>query len=276
MRPWEVAQLKYSTDTQVAEKSRLELDRFIQNPLVREIKAILDQIKSFKERAKAFYFEVLLSSVRCPACNGRLNMIDQSECACSCGNVLDPTVEFQKSTCCGAKLIRKTFHYSCSRCKKVVPSRFLFDEKLFDGEYFRAMMQESRRRSQRKKEEIRRLLAESRSGALPLLEEPDLESIPGLLDDLDGFINDGSNEMADFYFDLEQPFEMDKYREHILSAMSWDSIQFSDIDPFIDDYRKDRVWRFVTLVFMQHDREVDIDQRGDELFIQRHHNEAHA
>jgi hypothetical protein len=276
MRPWEVAQLKYSTDTQVAEKSGLELDRFIQNPLVREIKAILDQIKSFKERAKVFYFEVVLSAVRCPSCSGRLHMTGQSECACSCGNVLDPTVEFQKSSCCGAKLVRKTFHYSCLKCHRVVPSRFLFDEKLFDGEYFRVMMRESRRRSQRKKEEIRRLLVESRSGALPLLEDPNLESIPGLLDDLDGFINDGLNAIGGFHFDLETPFEMDKYREHILSNLGWNSTQFTDIDPFIDDYRKDRVWRFVTLVFMQHDREVDIEQNGNELLIQRHYHEAHA
>jgi len=268
--------LKYRTDTQVVEKSGLELDRFIQNPLVREIKAILDQIGAFNERAKMFYFEVVLSAVRCPSCSGRLKMTGQSECTCSCGNILDPTVEFQKSACCGAKLIRKTFHYSCSRCKKVVPSRFLFDEKLFDGEYFRVMMQESRRRSQRKKEEIRRLLVESRSGALPLLEDPNLESIPGLLDDLDGFINDGSNEMTGFYFDLEQPFEMDKYREHILSNLGWNSTQFSDIDPFMDDYRKDRIWRFVTLIFMQHEREVDIEQNGNELLIQRYYNEAHA
>jgi len=268
--------LKYSTGIQVAEKSGMQLDRFIQNPLVREIKAVLNQIWAFKGRAKAFYFEVLLSTVRCPNCDGRLKMTGQSECTCSCGNVLDPTVEFQKSTCCGGKLVRKTFHYTCSRCQRVIPSRFLFDEKLFDGEYFRVMMQESRRRSQRKKEEIRRLLAESRSGALQLLEDPNLGCIPGLLEDLDGFINDGSNEMVEFHFDLEQPFEMDKYREHILSNLGWNSTQFSDIDPVIDDYRKDRVWRFVTLVFMQHDREVEIEQNGNDLLIQRHYNEAHA
>ena len=268
--------MKFSTDIQVAEKSGLELDRFIQNPLVCEIKAILDQIKSFKERAKAFYFEVLLSAVRCPICSGQLHMTGQSECACSCGNIVDPTIEFQKSTCCGVRLVRKTFHYSCSRCRRVVPSRFLFDEKLFDGEYFRVMMRESRRRSQRKKEEIRRLLVESRSGALQLLEDPNLESIPGLLKDLDGFINDGSNDVGDLYFELDQPFEMGKYREHILSSLGWNSTQFSDIDPFINDSRKDRVWRFVTLVFMQHDQEVDIEQNGNELLIQRHHNEAHA
>jgi hypothetical protein len=49
-------------------------------------------------------------------------------------------------------------------------------------------MRKSRERKKRKREEIRKLLADSRSGTLPLMEEPDLESIPGLLEDLDEFI----------------------------------------------------------------------------------------
>ena len=268
--------MKHSSESQIPQKLNLDLVRYSQNPLVREIKAILNQISAFKDRAKSFYFEVILSAVRCPSCNGQLHMTGQSECACLCGNVLDPTIEFQKSTCCGARLIRKTFHYTCSRCQRVVPSRFLFDEKLFDREYFREMMQESRRRAKRKKEEIRRLFADSRSSTFQLMEDPDLESIPGLINDLDGFINDGSNDLADLYLDLEQPFEMDRYREHILSALGWNRVGFSDIAPIINDGRKDRIWRFITLVFMQHDQEVDIEQNGNDLMIQRQYNEAHA
>ena len=270
-----VVQLKHSSKTQIPDKSNMDVDRYTHNPLVREIKSILKKISAFKVRAKAFYFEVLLSTVRCPNCSGRLHITGQSECTCSCGKVLDPTIEFQKSACCGARLIRKTFHYSCSRCQKVVPSRFLFDERLFDGKYFKMMMQKSRRRAHRKKEEIMRLIAESRSGSFPLLEDPNLESIPGLLKDLDGFINDGSDGVDELYFELDQSFEMDKYREHILSNLGWNNTLFSNIDPFINDGRKDRIWRFVTLVFMQHEREVDMEQNGNDLLIQRHYNEAH-
>ncbi|MEW5815005.1 MAG: hypothetical protein AB1798_06355 [Spirochaetota bacterium] len=260
----------------MSETLEMELDISTQNPLIREIKAVLDQIDAFKKRVKAFYFDVVLSGVRCPSCGVRLRMTGQSECACSCGRVWDPTIEFQKSTCCGANLIRKTFHYSCSKCQRVVPSRFLFDERLFNREYFRAMMQESRSRAKDRKEEINRILTEMRSGVFWLSEDPDLGSIPGLLEDLDGFVKEGSFESDPIFLDMERPFDMERYREHILSTLKWDSIQFSSIEPCIEDCRKDRIWRFVTLVFMEHDREVDIEQVGDELFIQRHYHETYA
>jgi len=172
------------------EKSELELDKFNQNPLVREFKLVLNQIDVFKEDAKSFYFKVVLSAVRCPSCDGRLEMTGQSECTCTCGKVWDPTVEFQKSSCCGADLVRKTFHYSCSKCHKAIPSRFIFNERVFDKDYFRMMMSESRDRKRRKREEIRRLLAESRSNTLVFMEEPELDTIPGLASDLDELIND--------------------------------------------------------------------------------------
>ena len=104
---------------------------------------------------RLFYFEVVLSPYGCPLCDGRLKMTGQSQCSCTCGYTFDPTTVFQKSTCCQAKLIMKTFHYACSQCHKTAVSRFLFDEKVFDKKYFREMMEESRERKKKKREEKR-------------------------------------------------------------------------------------------------------------------------
>lgn len=131
-----------------------------------ELRALAAAAFEIKEQVKAFYFDVVLITCKCPKCEERLKMIGQSKCACPCGNIFDPTLVFQKSTCCNTNLIRKTFHYTCSRCHRIIPSRFLFDEKLFDKTYFREMMQESRKKAKKKKEEIRRLLDESRSDTL--------------------------------------------------------------------------------------------------------------
>ena len=158
------------------------------NPMVRRIQMVQAHVDDFRQKVRSFYFDVILSTVKCPQCEGRLKMIGQSQCRCKCGLVLDPTVEFQHSPCCGAQLVRKTYHYACSACQKIVSSRFLFDEKVFNREYFRQLMRESRERKRQKREEIRKLLAESRSETLSFMEEPDLESIPGLLDDLENFI----------------------------------------------------------------------------------------
>ena len=248
------------------------------NPLISAITGVLGRVNKFKERAREYYFEVILSPHRCSECDGHLKMTGQSECACSCGNTLDPTLAFQKSTCCGARLIRKTFHYACSVCNSTVSSRFLFDERVFDKEYFREMMQESRRRKEKKREEISRLLAETRSDTLSLIEDPHLESIPGLIMDLDDFIHKGRDEMAQLAFDMDMKsgFNLNDYRDHILSILSWDSILFSNITPFIDDDRRDRIGRFITLIFMQNDCEVDLTQNGNDIRVQRRYHEAYS
>ena len=260
----------------VLDVAELVQEKLLDNPLIRDIAPLLGRVADFKERAREYYFEVVLSCHKCPACGGRLKMTSQGQCSCVCGKVFDPTLAFQRSPCCGARLVRKTFHYACSRCNKTVPSRFLFDEKLFDANYFREAMREFRTKAKKRREEIRKLLAGSRSGALPLLEEPDLESIPGLVEDLDAFVQPNSAELCGFSFDPACSFRMDEYREHILSALGWNRMLFSNITPLIDDRRLDKIWRFTTLVFMQHDREVDLTQYGNDLFLERVCDEAYC
>ena len=137
-------------------------------------------------------------------------------------------------------------------------------------------MRESRDRAKRKKEEIRRLLAESRSSALQLMEEPSLGSIPGLIEDLEDFIREGAMEPSLFPFDAQPDFRMNDYHEHIISNIGWGTILFSDIAPLIDDHRQDRVWRFITLIFMQNDREVELTQEGTDIWVQKVYNEAYS
>ena len=203
-------------------------------------------------------------------------MADQSECSCVCGHRFDPTLAFQVSPCCMKTLTRKTFHYACSGCHKIVPSRFIFDERLFDAEYFREMMQDSRRRAMVKKEEVRKLLAESRSGELTLKDDPDFDAIPELFKDLDMFIQNNAYQLSDGAFDLKSGFDMTPYRNQTLSLLSQSPIRFSSITPIPGDDRLDKVRRFITLIFMDNDREVNIQQHGNDLLIWRRQDEAHA
>ena len=237
------------------------------NPLIRGIGQVLRLVSGFKEMARAYYFEVILSPYRCPECGGRIKMIGVSECSCTCGKVFDPTISFQQSHCCGARLVRKTFHYTCSRCHEVVPSRFLFDERLFDKAYFREMMQEARARDRRTREELKVILAGSRSNELVLLEEPCLDSIPGLTEALNGFIGTGVSGFQDLL--SRSGFSLDDYHSHLLSVIGNGSMLFSDIAPLIEDCRRDKIWRFVTLIFMRQDREVSLTQYGADILVER-------
>ena len=136
--------MKISAITQ--KLSEYDLFKFTENQLVREILEAFGLVKKYKHHARDFYFDVLFSIYKCPACGGQLKMTEENNCFCACGNVIDPTLAFQKSACCGAGLVRKTFHYICLTCRKTVPSRFLFDERVFDKVYFREMMRKSRKR----------------------------------------------------------------------------------------------------------------------------------
>lgn len=242
------------------------------NPLLQEFYQVQTRITHFKERVKEFYFWVILSQHECPECGGDLRMVGQSQCVCVCGNLFDPTLVFQRSPCCESSLVRKTFHYACSRCYQTVSSKFLFDERLFDAAYFRGMMRESRAQAKRKKEALKRFLVESRSKHLLLLEEPCLVSIPGLTDALNDFV--GSRvEVSEFV--PRSGFRMNDYRTHILSVIGFGSRLFSDISPLIEDYRRDRIGRFITLVFMCQSREVALTQYGNDIFVERISDETH-
>lgn len=246
------------------------------NPLLIGIRDIANRVEHFKEEVRSFYFEVVLSPHPCPQCSERLSMTGPSECSCPRGHTIDPTIAFQLSDCCQEKLIKKTFHYACSRCQKTVHSRFLFDERVFDTEYFREMMRVSRVRAREKREEVRRLLAESRSGIMLLMDEPQLDAIPDLIDDLDEFILGNPISASQSFDDAQSGFNLAAYRSHILGLLEHRTIYFSTISPLMGDYRRDRVRRFITLIFMDNDQEIHLQQSGDDLLIWRRHSEAYA
>jgi hypothetical protein len=138
------------------------------------------------------------------------------------------------------------------------------------------MMQTSRERAKSKREELKRLLAGSRSGPLPILIEPSLDSVPGLVQDLDDFIGTQGFGTCDFSSEVNGGFSMQKYREHILSSLGSGSRAFCGIEALIEDCRLDRIWRFVTLVFMQQDGEVVLSQYGNDLLVERVCDEANG
>ena len=244
------------------------------NPLIAGIVQVQNRVTDFKAAAKEFYFQVILSKYSCPTCGQKLVMIGTSLCSCPAGHRFDPTLAFQSSHCCQSRLIRQVKHYACATCKQKVPSRFLFDEQLFDADYFRAKMQEHRTRIQNKKEAMRRLLAESRSAEWLLDEAPNLEEIPGLLEALQGFVRPASEASGHLFLEGEDAYDYSVYRRHLLSGLGWSPALFSEMHPYAADARRDRIWRFMTLLFMDQAREVDLSQHGSDLMIRRLHHEA--
>ena len=244
-------------------------ERLSHAPLLQAICRLLGHVTNFKELARGFYFDVILTAHPCPACGGKMEMSGQGRCSCCCGLTVDPTIEFQRSACCDARLVRKTLHYTCSSCRKVIPSVFLFDERLFDKEYFREMMKASREKRQRKKEEIKRMLAASRSSDLSFAEYPGLDGIPGLEDSLNAFIG-SVQKLSAADFTGTDLFRMHEYKEAILAYLKEYEVLFSSIPPICDNPRKDRARRFITLIYMEQQSEVELTQYGDDILVERY------
>ena len=218
----------------------------------------------FVERARRLYYAVVLMGHTCAECGGALVMVGESRCRCtSCGHIFDPTVAFQKCPECGGSPRLRIRRYQCRQCGADLASRFVFDGRVFDADYYRQAMAESRHRKQRRREQARVMAVGSRSA---VLESPavDLGSVPGLIEALDG-LTAGLDVAA--LAPLCQGFDLKRYERHVRAHIGAFGVCFDDIPPIEQNPRKDRVWRFVALVFMAHAGLIEICQEGLTIMV---------
>jgi len=242
------------------------------NPLMVGISLVERSVAVFKEHARQFFCSVMLYGCACPACNGRLaaSRIGFARCR-ECGCEVDLTVAFQKSQCCQAHLVLRKAHYACKACGRHVLSKFLFDERVFDVEYFRERMRACRQRERERRDKVRQLLMGSRSQHLSVAGLPGLDEIPGLVEALDAFVGSAES-MSVSEFLEDDGFDIGAYRQAILTILEESAARFSSLPCLSADVRVDRARRFVTLIFMEHEREVHLTQYGNDLMVSK--NEA--
>jgi len=219
------------------------------------------------ERARGLYYAVMLMGYACPQCRGRLGMIAEGRCRCeACGFSFDPTLLLQCCGACGGKLELRVRRYRCADCGADVASRFLFDGLVFDADYFRQKMTESRQRKRELRERVRKMLAESRSPALESV-PADLEAIPGLTEALNGLIGGTTDPVR---WQPGAGFDLKRYQSHVEAHILDFPIGLDEIPSLTEDTRKDLIWRFVAIIFMAHAGLVDVWQKGSTIWVMRH------
>lgn len=230
---------------------------------------LAEAVSRLVAHARRFFYEVVLSSYACPGCGGKLATLRDGRCRCmACGRDLDPTVTFQRCSACGGAPVLRIRRYRCRACGADVQSRFLFDGLVFDAEYFRQKMAESRHRKCDKREQVRKMLAESRSGPISP-PAADLEAVPGLLDALNG-LTAGVDVAA--WLPLCKGFDLNRYQRHVQGYVRGVELAFDDIPPLDQDVRLDRIWRFIAIIFLAHAGQVIIEQEGQRILVRQ--NEA--
>ncbi len=127
-------------------------------------------------------------------------------------------------------------------------------------------MKESRERKQLYRDRMRKQLRDSHSKELELEDYPQLDTIPGLEQDLDRLIGaeTGNDEFA---YDRSETFCMTDYQRAISALVNQRSVLFSQIPALHPSTPKDRIWRFITLIFMEHDRQVHLRQEGNDIWV---------
>lgn len=226
-----------------------------------------ERVQGFRERVRRFFYEVVLSGHACPKCAGRLEMISDGRSRCGgCGAVVDPTIAFQRCPSCGGQPLLRVRRYVCGACGGEVVSHFLFDGLIFDAEYFRQKVAESRQRKRELRERVRQMLAGSRSNALRLepLEQGEAANLFQALDGLS---------LEAFAAALPQSrslFDLNRYQAHIEAHLRPIALSLEQIPPLSENTRMDRVWRFVTLIFLAHAGRVRVWQQGDTIMVIKH------
>lgn len=227
--------------------------------------AVTQAVERVKHRARRLYYAVVLMGHSCPHCSGQLQMEGESRCRClSCGDVFDPTVVYQRCPDCGGALRLRTCRYRCAACGTDVPSRFIFDGRVFDAEYFRLAVARSRQKKKEQHERMREAAIDNRSRAFEL-PEADIESVAGLTDALDSLVEVPAEEIR-----LARPmarFDLHRYESHIQAHIGPLETSFDEIPALEEDARKDRIWRFVATIFLDHAGLIRIWQEGRNIWV---------
>jgi len=152
---------------------------YANNPLLGGLKGVQVRIARFKEQVKDFYSGSSLENMS--VLNAVRSGYDWPEpVSCSCGMFSTLRLPFSRVHAVGPGLFERPSTTPAPAATRPFNLASSLMRRIFDAAYFREMMRESRARAKKKREEVKRLLAGSRSGALLLMEEPCLESIPGL------------------------------------------------------------------------------------------------
>jgi uncharacterized Zn finger protein (UPF0148 family) len=228
---------------------------------------MVEAVEFFVRKARRFFYGAILLGHRCPECNGSLTMAREGSCRCtSCGKELDPTIAFQRCSECGGVPTLKVRRYECKHCGSDISSKFLFDGLVFEAEYFRQKVAESRQRKKEQRDRVRQMLSESRSADLPL-GAVDLSAVPGLLDALNSLTSDLDPAFA---AESRSEFNLKRYESHIQAYIQDFPLSLSEIPPLSENSKKDLIWRFIAVIFLAHAGIIDVKQNRQDIWVKKH------
>ena len=230
------------------------------NALLQAFQEVEDRIAALRTCVRDLFYAVVLSQKPCPECGEpELCMVRDGLAVCAiCSARIDPTLAFQTCADCDSRLVMKVCHYWCPQCHQPVRSLYCVDARVFDATYFREKMQKSRDRQRREDELSRQAVRYTTSDPILPCESISLDQSPGLEMDLNAII--AAVVPQELRNAVQEHFDLDAYRRHLAELVQGCVVEFDGVARLIEDARLDRIFRFVTAIFLEHEGLLEIEQ----------------
>lgn len=231
-----------------------------ENQLLEAFREVEDRITALRTRVRDLFYAVVLSLKPCPECGeSELRMVRDGLAVCAiCSAQVDPTLAFQNCPDCESQLVLKVCHYWCPQCHQPVRSLYCVEARAFDAAYFREKMQESRERKRREQELSPPAIRHAPSDPISLCEPISLDQAPGLETDLNAII--AAVVPQELRKAVQEHFDLGAYRRHLMELVQGCIVEFDGISKLMEDARLDRIFRFVTAIFLENERVLEIEQ----------------
>ena len=108
-------------------------------------------------------------------------------------------------------------------------------------------------------------MAREQSGILQMMEMPAAEVMAELFAGLDAFV--GTTEASCENIRERDDFSFDVYRHNLRQALAGRTRRFDTLPSLDTNLRTDRARRFVTLIYMEHEREVVLHQQPHDILV---------
>jgi Zn finger protein HypA/HybF involved in hydrogenase expression len=249
--------------------SKLQAARHYQ----RAVELFVIKVGCLKEDARSYFYRLVLDGLSCPRCHRpNLVMLREGRFRCQdCGQAGDPTLMFQRCPTCDGRPALALRRYFCRDCGGEVVSRFLFDGVVYNAEYFREKMAESRRRLHERKrdaQEQQAVRSWQRSSSVTNQDAIDLTRSPGLVEALNALVGGTPPEALAW---VREVFDLIAYEQHIMDTIGhgerWNLAGIAPLRPPKD--RLETVRIFIACLFLEHASLLTLIQDNDLVWVRR-------
>lgn len=237
------------------------------------VESFIHAVGVLRTQTRDYFYRLALHGLSCPSCHRHnLFMLREGRYRCrDCGQAGDPTITFQGCPTCDGKPALAFRRYRCRQCGEMISSRFLYDGIVYDPDYFRQKMAESRERKQRERKitnEKQAARAWLRSGHAGHAMTIDLSQAPGLTDALNALVGGACVEQLTW---VRESFEVAAYERHILDVLEPDDDRdLLRLPPLVEpNDRLERIRLFIACLFLEQAGLLILEERFNTLWVRR-------